>query len=222
MGALTDNVGLYRRSPYCPADRQHCSARTLIHRQSNEDIPMLNRIAALTVSAIVVSGCGSEAPSSGAVASASSGASGSSASAPPAPANEVTCDVHYSEVREGILGALRGTEKLQLISLITRHSDGVLSAPPQEMTPAQLSCSFESSAFRRSRAPNTGVGWSLAPQCEALIQRVDSVCLQPLAERGTPFSQACSLTLSGVASASGGQQQNISNSGLCESAMRDL
>jgi hypothetical protein len=183
---------------------------------------MLNRIAVLTVAAIVLSGCSSEAPSSGASASASSVASGSSASAPPAPANEVTCDVHYGEVREGILGALRGTESLQLISLITRHTEGVRSAPPQEMTPAQQSCSFESRAFRRVRSPNTGVGWSLAPQCEAMIQRVDSVCLQPLAERGTPFSQACSLALSGVASASGGQQQNMSNSGLCESAMRDL
>ena len=134
----------------------------------------------------------------------------------------MTCDTHYAEVREAVLGVLRGTESLSLIGLATRYSEGVLSAPAAGTTPAQMNCRSESRSLRRDRKPNTGVAWTLAPQCDALLQRLDTSCLQPLAEQGTPFSRACNLALMGVSSVSGGQQANMSNASLCEGALREL
>lgn len=179
---------------------------------------MLHRAALIATTLLILTGCGGESPSSHATASGPS-ASASSASAASA---EVTCDSHYREVRETILGVLRGTESMSLVGLATRHSDGVLSAPAAGSAPADMNCRSESRGLRRDRKPNTGTGWALAPQCEALLQRIDSDCLQPLVERGTPFSRGCNLALMGVASVSGGQQANMSNPGLCEGAMGEL
>lgn len=172
---------------------------------------MLQRASLIVLTSLVMAGCGSDSP----------GAATGASSAPTAP-EEITCDTHYREVREGILGALRGTESLPLIGLATRYSEAVLSAPAAGTTPAEMNCRSESRSLRGDRKPNTGTGWTLAPQCEALLQRLDTVCLQPLVEQGTPFSGSCNLALMGVASASGGQQANMSNAGLCESAMREL
>jgi hypothetical protein len=183
---------------------------------------MLNRIALLALIALTVSGCGSETAQSGSAAPESSAAASAGASARSTPREEVTCDIHYAEVREAILGVLRGTESLSLISLATGSSEGVLSAPAAGTTPAQMNCRSQSRSLRRDRKPNTGVAWTLAPQCDALLQRLDSSCLKPLAEQGTPFSRACTMALVGLASVSGGQQANMSNAGLCESAIRDL
>ncbi len=176
---------------------------------------MLQRASLIVLASLAMAGCGSDSPG------AATGASSAAAAAPTA-SEEITCDTHYREVREGILGVLRGTESLPLIGLATRYSEGVLSAPAAGTTPAEMNCRSESRSLRGDRKPNSGTGWALAPQCEALLQRLDTVCLQPLAERGTPFSRSCNLALMGVASASGGQQANMSNAGLCESAMREL
>jgi hypothetical protein len=188
---------------------------------------MLQRSSLIAFLTIVLAGCGSESTSTSTSTSTSASASASTtSSAAAAPASTrseaVTCDIHYAEVREAILGVLRGTESLSLISLATGSSEGVLSAPAAGTTPAQMNCRSQSRSLRRDRKPNTGVAWALAPQCDALLQRLDSSCLKPLAEQGTPFSRACNLALVGVASVSGGQQANMSNAGLCESAMRDL
>lgn len=180
---------------------------------------MLQRASLIALSTLILAGCSGDGPSAGASAAASSSAASTAA---PTRSEAVTCDTHYAEVREAILGVLRGTESLSLIGLATRYSEGVLSAPAAGTTPAEMSCRSESRSLRGDRRPNTGTGWTLAPQCESLLQRLDTVCLQPLAERGTPFSRSCNLALMGVASASGGQQANMSNAGLCESAMRDL
>lgn len=175
---------------------------------------MLTRATLIASSLLVLTACSGESPST--VAANRSAAASSTAS------EYVTCDTHYREVREAVLGVLRGTESLSLIGLATRYSDGVLSAPAPGTMPAEMNCRSESRSLRGDRKPNTGTGWTLAPQCEALQQRLDTVCLQPLVEQGTPFSRSCNLALMGVASASGGQQANMSNAGLCESAMRDL
>ena len=180
---------------------------------------MLQRVSLIALSTLMLASCSGDSPGAAAGAAASSSAASAAA---PTRSEAVTCDTHYAEVREAVLGVLRGTESLSLIGLATRYSEGVLSAPAAGTTPAQMNCRSESRSLRRDRKPNTGVALTLAPQCEALLQRLDSTCLQPLAEQGTPFSRACNLALMGVASVSGGQQANMSNAGLCESAMRDL
>lgn len=177
---------------------------------------MLNRIAVLTLSALALSACSGES------ADAPQAAQSSAPSALASPAADVDCAVHYSEVRDGILGALRGSEVLPLVSVVTTHSEGVMSAPTPGTALAQLNCNSESRSFRAQRAPSAGAVWSLAPECDALILRLDTACLKPLAHAGTPFSAACNLALMGVASASDGQQQNMSNASLCQSAMSGL
>lgn len=179
---------------------------------------MLHRAALIATTLLILTGCGGESPSSKAAASSASPSASSASSA----SSAVTCDTHYREVREAVLGVLRGTESMSLIKLATVHSEGTLSAPPAGTAPADMNCRSESRGLRRERKPNTGTGWALAPQCEALLQRLDSDCLKPLAERGTPFSRGCNLALMGVASVSGGQQANMSNADLCEGAMGEL
>ncbi len=178
---------------------------------------MLQRASLIVLASLVLAGCGNESP--GGVADASSPAA---AAAAPTRSEAVTCDIHYREVREAVLGVLRGTESMSLIKLATVHSEGMLSAPPAGTAPADMNCRSESRGLRRERKPNTGTGWTLAPQCEALVQRLDSDCLQPLVERGAPFSSGCKMALMGVASVSGGQQANMSSPGLCEGAMGEL
>lgn len=138
---------------------------------------MLQRASLSVLASLVLASCGNQSP--GGVADA-----GSAAAAAPTRSEAVTCDIHYREVRETILGVLRGTESMSLIKLATVHSEGMLSAPPAGTAPADMNCRSESRGLRRERKPNTGTGWTLAPQCEALVQRLDSDCLQLLVERG--------------------------------------
>lgn len=181
---------------------------------------MLLRATLIVSSLLILSACSGESP--GNVAATGSAAASSAASTASTATESVTCETHYREVRDAVLGVLRGTESMSLVKLATRYSDGVLSAPPAGTAPADMNCRSESRSLRRDRKPNTGTGWTLAPQCEALLQRVDDVCLQPLVERGAPFSRGCNLALMGVASVSGGQQVNMTSDGLCERAIGEL
>jgi len=176
---------------------------------------MLRTAFVIALSTLILAGCSGDSP--GTTANANN-----SAASAPAASESVNCDEHYREVRDGILGALRGTEALSLVGLSTRYSEGNRDAPRDGALPASMNCKFDSKKLRRDRKPNSGVAWPLAPQCEALLQRLDSACLQPLIELGTPFSKACSGALLGVASVGGEQQQSMANDGLCESAASGL
>lgn len=183
------------------------------------------RAALIATSLVMLAGCGGESPGASAATgapSASDSTSTSTSTSASSASSAVTCDTHYREVREAVLGVLRGTESMSLIKLATVHSEGMLSAPPAGTAPADMSCRAESRGLRRERKPNTDTGWPLSPQCEALVQRLDSDCLQPLVERGAPFSSGCKMALMGVASVSGQQQANMTSPRLCEGALGEL
>lgn len=133
----------------------------------------------------------------------------------------VSCAQHYGELREAILGALRGSEKLPLIAPVTQHSTGVLSPLAAGKTPADVDCRSANRSLRAKRSP--GSAWTVAPECAALIERIDAVCLKPLVERGEPLSAACNTTLIGMAGTQADSLQRImGNGGFCGPMIKDL
>lgn len=187
---------------------------------------MFVRSSLVTLLMLGLSACDS-ASSPGNSGSASSPAPANGASPTPAegasPAREtVSCAQHYGEVRDAILGTLRGTESLSLVTLVTQHSVGVLSPLAAGTSPADANCRSSSRSFREKRKPGTASAWPLAPQCSALLERIDARCLKPLAERGEPLSTACNLTLNGTADMSDGLQRKMGDGGFCESMGKDL
>jgi len=188
---------------------------------------MFVRAALITLLTLGVSACdGSSSGSAGSPAPAN----GAQPASVPAPANgaqpareTVSCGQHYGEVRDAILGALRGTENLALIALVTQHSVGVLEPLAAGTSLADTNCRFANRSLREKRKPGSASAWPLAPQCSALIERVDAVCLKPLAERGEPLKTACNLALVGVADMEvDGLKRKMGDGEFCGSMGQDL
>jgi len=186
---------------------------------------MFVRTSLVTLLLLGLSACDSASPSSSASANSPAPANGAppaQAKAAPQARETVSCAEHYGEVRDAILGTLRGTESSSLVALVTQHSVGVLSPLAAGTSPADANCRSSSRSFREKRKPGTTSAWPLAPQCSALLERVDARCLKPLAERGEPLSTACNLTLNGTADMSDGLKRKMGDGGFCESMGESL
>lgn len=134
---------------------------------------------------------------------------------------KVGCDVHYAQVRERILGILRGTEGGSLIAHATRNSVGVLGELEPGQSRLAFDCSFENRRFNEKRVAATGGAPAIPAECADLIERIDTRCLKPLAERGDALDKDCNLLLVSLADV-GGNQRRLSNGAFCASMARDL
>lgn len=151
--------------------------------------------------------------------------SAASATAPAAdiarPAREkILCSEHYAQVREAILGTLRGTESLPLIQVATRVSSVVLD---DTATRFNADCGFDSQKFQKLRSPIATPVVPLQGQCAALVEKIDAQCLKPLVERGEALDKKCHVALVGIAdNEPQGMMQKMHNDGFCASMLDDL
>lgn len=179
-------------------------------------MPMIVRLLITAILATALVACGDTQP----VATDT----GKSANAEPkrerARPAKVGCDVHYAQVREVILGILRGSESGSLIAHATRNSTAVLS----ELKPGEWrldhDCSFENRRLVEGRKPIGATAVTMPESCSALVERIDARCLQPLAERGEALDQQCNVMLVSLANVGDGLQGKPGNGELCASFAR--
>lgn len=134
----------------------------------------------------------------------------------------VDCAVHYATARDAVLGTLRGTEHLPLIAPVTALSEGVLSPLPDGASPQSADCSFAQRQLLAKRQPDATPPRTLAPTCAALVESIDRACLQPLAQRGVPFTSACNTLLVGIADGREELDRKLGNDGYCASMASTL
>lgn len=108
---------------------------------------------------------------------------------------KILCSDHYAQVREAILGTLRGTESLPLIQVATRVSSTVLSDTAVRFN----TDGFDNRQFQKLRIPTVSSATPLQGKCAALVERIDARCLLPLVERGEALDRNCHVVLIGIA-----------------------
>ena len=112
----------------------------------------------------------------------------------------ISCDEYFSELRAAILGHLRGTEHIGLVSVVTPVTETTYASTthqgPVEI-PASI-CSAFGKSLRKRRQTHTDSPFTLAPACATLVERIDTDCLVPLVERSQALSSNCSQTLIGL------------------------
>jgi hypothetical protein len=168
-----------------------------------------NRLILLPLSLLLLQACGGDAPSA---------PSNKAAPAPSAGSSErMTCADYLPEVRAAILGHLRGTERIGLIGMVTGVSASTY-ASASDQGPVEISqstCSFFGKKLRKDRKPDTDAAFKLAPACAARIERIDTDCLKPLAERGVPLNSVCNSTLIGMSAGREDLAQMLADDGYC-------
>ncbi|MFZ1392357.1 MAG: hypothetical protein WAS23_12275 [Dokdonella sp.] len=133
---------------------------------------------------------------------------------------KIPCSQHYAEVREAILGTLRGADSLPLIQVATRVSSMVLDDTASRFN---ANCSFDSRNFQKLRSPIATPVVPLQGQCAALVEKIDARCLKPLVERGKSLDKNCHVVLVGIAdNEQQGMMRRMHNEGFCTSMMDDL
>lgn len=133
---------------------------------------------------------------------------------------QIVCSEHYAQVREAILGTLRGTESLPLITVVTRVSSTVLDGTVSLLN---ADCSFDNRKLQESRSPVAAPATPLQGRCAALVERIDTRCLQPLVERGEPLDKHCHLVLVAIADQSQKDVlRKMSSDQFCASMQEDL
>lgn len=134
-------------------------------------------------------------------------------------AETVSCAEHYAQVRDAVLDTLRGDAALPLIDLATRASIGSKGDVAQD--PLQRNCRFENRHLLKLRAKAADPApRTLAPSCVALVDAIDTRCLQPLAQRGQPLDSRCTTVLVGIADSAERMDAKLGDDGFCRS-MRD-
>lgn len=134
-------------------------------------------------------------------------------------AETVSCAEHYAQVRDAVLDTLRGDAALPLIDLATRASIGNKGDAAQDSL--KRNCRFENRHLLKVRAKAAAPGQRrLAPSCVALVDAIDTRCLQPLAQRGQPLDSPCMTLLVGIADSAERMDAKLGDDGFCRS-MRD-
>ncbi|GMV31677.1 MAG: hypothetical protein AMXMBFR59_38020 [Rhodanobacteraceae bacterium] len=133
-----------------------------------------------------------------------------------AAAESVSCAEHYAQVRDAVLDTLRGEAAFPLIDLAARASIGSKGDAADDVL--KRSCRSENRHLRKLRAnAAAGTARTLAPSCVALVDYIDSRCLQPLAQRGEPLDRHCTTVLTGIADSASGMDTKLRDDGFCRS-----
>lgn len=157
----------------------------------------------LTLMLALLYGCGGEPASAGDTGKPASGK------------DRIGCDTFFKEFRDGILGHLRGTESLSLVSHVTAVSAATYSSGEPGSIPGS-SCNMFGKSLRKARQPGAHPPIELAPACAAMIERIDQQCLQPLLRSGIPLSQDCNRNLIGFSATREDMQQRMGSGEFCD------
>lgn len=177
-------------------------------------------------SLLILFGCGGKdgAPSN---ASASDTAVTAATAAVSDDDDEITCPQYFSELRHAVIGTLRGTDYVQLVSQVTPVAASTQAAVASEGASAEkvssAICNYSGKKLRRARLQPMAVAAqasgprTLAPNCAAWIDRVDNECFTPLIESGQALSDQCTQMLWGVSAVPEDLDQRMGSEDYCAS-----
>ena len=161
------------------------------------------QILTIAVSLAIVSACsdGDQAAVSGIQSTTAAAAASSKRS------DRISCDEYFVEFREAVLGKLRGTEDLSLLThVVAASASAVVSIADTAVSsdePPRVNksiCNYAASRLRKVRVADTHAPRTLAPACEAMVEQIDAMCLRPLVDHGYALSTDCERKLIAVGS----------------------
>ena len=141
--------------------------------------------------------------------------------------DEITCPQYFSELRHAVIGTLRGTDYVQLVSQVTPVAASTQAAVASEGASAEkvssAICNYSGKKLRRARlqpmavAAQASAPRTLAPSCAVWIDRVDNECFTPLIESGQALSDECTQMLWGVSAVPVDLDQRMGSEDYCAS-----
>jgi hypothetical protein len=151
---------------------------------------------------------------------ATAAATGASSTAPQQQAKRerISCAEFFGELREGVLGHLRGTESLSLIKHVTGVAASTYASgnADESVKVPDSMCGMFGRSLRKERKPASQSANPLAPACAAFVERIDRDCLQPLVQRGEALNQACSRKLIALSGLGPDRTNTMQNDSYCQ------
>ena len=127
---------------------------------------------------------------------------------------EQACAAYFSELHDGVLGTLRGTEHIYFSSHVASVAEKTHGT--NVMVPSFV-CESGLKSLRNKRKADSSSARTLGPACAALVEHIDNDCLQPLIESGKGMSDACAQTLYGLSASPADLGEQMADDDFCKS-----